>query len=234
MVNEDATKDELQEELRRRDLPVSGSKSELQQRLREDDRPAKKATKKGAAKKSAKKATKKGAAKKSAKKATKKSAAKKATKKSAAKKSAAKKQGTSGEQAASDRQEPAREEVERTPQQDRERGGDDAARSGQRAPSGPSQRRGTSERPGAGEIARLAARQLAALTRRKVEAIAGLSRDEGGWRVEVEVLEVARIPPTTDVVGIYAVWVDGDGDLVSYERVERFIRGQASSGEGSS
>lgn len=91
---------------------------------------------------------------------------------------------------------------------------------------------GGSEPPRAGEIARLAARQLGELTRRQVEGISGLGRDENGWRVEVEVVEVDRVPSSTDVMGTYAVSVDAQGELLSYERVERFVRGQARGGEG--
>ena len=65
-----------------------------------------------------------------------------------------------------------------------------------------------------------------------VEGISGLGRDEDGWRVEVEVVEVHRVPSSTDVLGTYAVYVDAEGELISYERVERFVRGQASGGEG--
>lgn len=143
MVNDEATKEELREELRQRDLPVSGSKSELQQRLRE-----------------------------------------------------ATGEATNGE--------------------------------GKGAPSG-----GSGDRPPAAlEIARLGAEQLAMLTRRSVEAISGLCRTEEGWRVDVEVVEVDRVPSSTDVMATYAVYVDGRGDLLSYERVERFVRGQAGGGEG--
>lgn len=96
---------------------------------------------------------------------------------------------------------------------------DDAAASG----SGDSGRR-----PRPQEIARMAARQLATLGRSQVEGVAALAREEHGWRVDIEVLEVRRVPSSTDVLGLYAVWVDDDGEMVGYERVERFVRGQPS------
>ena len=40
----------------------------------------------------------------------------------------------------------------------------------------------------------------------------GLERTDDGWPVEVEVLEVRRIPNTTDVLALYEVEVDGKGD----------------------
>lgn len=154
MVSTERTKDELQEELRRRGLPVSGTKDELVTRLAETD-----ASPDGAR---------------------------------------ARDDGTS-------------------------RGGSSA---GLEAPS-PGARE-----PSAGEVARRAAAHLATLTRRPVEGISAIAREEQGWRVEVEVVEVSRVPSSTDVLGTYAVWVDGAGELLGYERVERFVRGRPGGEEG--
>jgi hypothetical protein len=87
-------------------------------------------------------------------------------------------------------------------------------------------------RPRPGQVAQRAARQLAELTRRPVEGVAGLAREQDGWCVELEVVEVARVPSSTDVLGLYAVWVDEEGELLGYERVERFVRGRAGGEEG--
>ena len=53
----------------------------------------------------------------------------------------------------------------------------------------------------------------------------GLDRSDDGWKVEVEVLEVRRIPNTTDVLAMYEVEVDGKGSLQGYRRVRRYVRG---------
>ncbi len=74
-------------------------------------------------------------------------------------------------------------------------------------------------------IAGEAARQLEELTGREVEGVIGLSRTDEGWTVEVEVLEVRRIPETTDVLAIYEITVDEDGDLEGYRRLRRYVRG---------
>ena len=42
--------------------------------------------------------------------------------------------------------------------------------------------------------------------------MAGLERTEEGWRVMVEVVEVRRIPETTDVLALYEIAIDDDGD----------------------
>ncbi len=74
-------------------------------------------------------------------------------------------------------------------------------------------------------VAEEAARQLLELTGKEAEGITGLERTEDGWRVTVEVLELRRIPNTTDVLASYEVTVDSDGELEGYKRLHRYVRG---------
>ncbi|TDD71039.1 gas vesicle protein [Jiangella aurantiaca] len=75
------------------------------------------------------------------------------------------------------------------------------------------------------EAAERAVEQLATLSGRTAQAVTGIERTDDGWRVRVEVLELERIPHSTDVLAEYAVDLDGDGDLTSYRRVRRYTRG---------
>ncbi|GAA1909262.1 hypothetical protein GCM10009716_19020 [Streptomyces sodiiphilus] len=54
-----------------------------------------------------------------------------------------------------------------------------------------------------------------------------MQRDENGWRVSVDVLEVPRIPDTTSLLATYEVELDPDGKLLQYRRVRRYRRGSA-------
>ena len=63
------------------------------------------------------------------------------------------------------------------------------------------------------QVAAQAARQLLELTGKGAEGVTGLERTDDGWKVQVEVVEVRRIPDTTDVLALYEVQVDEDGDL---------------------
>jgi hypothetical protein len=81
------------------------------------------------------------------------------------------------------------------------------------------------------ELARAARRQLAELTGRTPESVLGLHSDDDGWKVTVEVVELSRVPTSTDLLGCYVVTLDDDGELLGYERVRRYQRGQAG-GEG--
>jgi hypothetical protein len=68
-----------------------------------------------------------------------------------------------------------------------------------------------------------------ALLGRPVEAVLGVERDEDdeGWHVMVQVVELARIPNSTDVLGAYLVTLDNDGELAGYRRRRRYNRSQA-------
>ena len=76
------------------------------------------------------------------------------------------------------------------------------------------------------DAARNAVRAVAQLTGRRPETVLGLRRDDEGWKVTIEVLEMSRIPNSTDLLGCYVVSLDEDGELVGYERSRRYQRGQ--------
>src|SRR5579884_60303 len=80
------------------------------------------------------------------------------------------------------------------------------------------------------ELARAARSQLADLTGRAPESVLGLRKDDDGWKVTVELVELSRVPTSTDLLGCYVVTLGDDGELVGYERVRRYQRGQAGGG----
>jgi hypothetical protein len=66
---------------------------------------------------------------------------------------------------------------------------------------------------------------------RPIESVLGLERDDDGrWQVMVQVVELSRIPHSTDVLGAYAVTLDSDGELAGYRRARRYHRNQADEG----
>ncbi|MEU4142601.1 gas vesicle protein [Streptomyces parvulus] len=86
----------------------------------------------------------------------------------------------------------------------------------------------TRERPvrGARDAARRAADALSELIRHRLEGVSAVCRSEDeGWIVNVDVLEVARIPDTTSLLATYEVELDPSGDLVQYRRIARYRRG---------
>jgi hypothetical protein len=70
--------------------------------------------------------------------------------------------------------------------------------------------------------------EFPALLGRPLESVLGVERAEDeGWLVTVQVVELERIPRSTDVLGAYAVELDQDGELVGYRRRRRYNRSQA-------
>jgi len=65
------------------------------------------------------------------------------------------------------------------------------------------------------------------LIERPCEAVSGLQRRPDGWTVVLEVVELERVPPTTDILATYRVDLDEEGELMGYERVNRYYRNQA-------
>lgn len=73
---------------------------------------------------------------------------------------------------------------------------------------------------------RYAAEQLAELLGRAPESVSALKPAGEGWQADVEVVELERIPETTSVMASYRVSLDEEGELVAYERIRRYTRGQ--------
>lgn len=99
--------------------------------------------------------------------------------------------------------------------------------SGSRSSNGSSKRRSNSKLSGPEAIKR--ARESATeMLGRPVESVLGLEPDDGnGWKVTVEVVELERIPRSTDVLGAYVMSVDKSGELTAARRERRYYRNQA-------
>jgi Gas vesicle synthesis protein GvpO len=78
------------------------------------------------------------------------------------------------------------------------------------------------------DAAQLAPEYVTELTGRPPERVTAVEPDdEGGWVVEVEVVEDRRIPSSADMLALYEIELDVDGALLGYERTRRYMRGQA-------
>jgi hypothetical protein len=86
---------------------------------------------------------------------------------------------------------------------------------------------GGDRRPAAIEVLRQARAQLAELTGMSAENVSSFEQTEDGWSLEVEVLELARVPDTMSLMASYQVDLDPDGQLTGYRRVRRYERGRA-------
>jgi len=77
----------------------------------------------------------------------------------------------------------------------------------------------------------LARRHLRELTGNECESISSIQRGREGWSVQLETVELERIPRTTDILASYLIELDERGQLMSYERVGRYYRNQATPAE---
>ena len=68
---------------------------------------------------------------------------------------------------------------------------------------------------------------LEELTGQPCEAVSSLVRTREGWAVTLEVVELERVPRSTDILASYRVEIDNEGELMGYERTHRYYRNQA-------
>ncbi|MBZ3904961.1 MULTISPECIES: gas vesicle protein GvpO [Streptomyces] len=88
-------------------------------------------------------------------------------------------------------------------------------------------RKATDDRPSPVQVLRHARDQLEELTGMAPESVSSFEQTEGGWTLEVEVLEIARVPDTMSLLASYRVELDAEGGLTGYRRVRRYERGRA-------
>ncbi|MFE0456208.1 gas vesicle protein [Streptomyces sp. NPDC058914] len=85
------------------------------------------------------------------------------------------------------------------------------------------------DRPTPMEVLRQARSQLAELTGMAAESVSSFEQTEDGWSLEIEVMELARVPDTMSLMASYQVELDPRGQLTGYRRVRRYERGRADS-----
>jgi len=75
------------------------------------------------------------------------------------------------------------------------------------------------------KIAQQAKERLTELTGLKPDTVSGFTKDEEGWHVTVEMIEMKRIPEAMDVLASYKVLLNEAGDVIGYQRIRRYRRG---------
>jgi len=83
------------------------------------------------------------------------------------------------------------------------------------------------------ELAQQATQQLSEMTGLQSGRVTGLDRaGDDRWVVTVEVVELARIPSTMDVMGTFEVTLSVGGELVGIRRSGRHRRSETNRGTG--
>lgn len=67
---------------------------------------------------------------------------------------------------------------------------------------------------------------VAVATGLKPVSVIQVFKDKEGWHVHLEMLEMSRIPPATDVLGEYQVLLGEDDAMLRFERKRTRLRGE--------
>ncbi|MBB5751381.1 hypothetical protein GGQ63_000424 [Prosthecomicrobium pneumaticum] len=76
------------------------------------------------------------------------------------------------------------------------------------------------------ELIRTIKAQLHELTGFAAESVSQLTPTETGWEVVANLVELKRIPASTDLLAAYRITLDKEGNVTSYSRVRRYLRDQ--------
>jgi len=76
------------------------------------------------------------------------------------------------------------------------------------------------------ELTEQAREQLARVTGLKPVLVSAMFKDDQGWHVFVDMLEMRRIPDSTDILGYYEVLLNEDGGMVNFRRKRSHLRGE--------
>lgn len=69
-----------------------------------------------------------------------------------------------------------------------------------------------------GALIEKARKELSKLTGLKASSTVGAAKDEKGWHITIEMIEKQSIPDQMDILALYEVLLDEDGNLLSFER----------------
>jgi hypothetical protein len=103
----------------------------------------------------------------------------------------------------------------------------EGARGRSNGSSGHSGRSSGTGRISGAKAVQAAKENLEELTSQPCEAVSSLVRTREGWAVTLEVVELERVPRSTDILASYRVEIDNEGELMGYERIHRYYRNQA-------
>ncbi len=70
-----------------------------------------------------------------------------------------------------------------------------------------------------------ASRQISTFAGIAVERVVGITRRDDGWVLECEVVERQGIPNTMDMLGLYEVHIDVQGNVEQFRRRSSRLRG---------
>jgi autonomous glycyl radical cofactor GrcA len=68
-------------------------------------------------------------------------------------------------------------------------------------------------------VVQKARQQLGELTGLEVSSTVSARKDESGWCVQVEVVEKKSLPDSQDILAIYELTIDAEGNMLNFDRI---------------
>ncbi|OGO22596.1 MAG: hypothetical protein A2144_04000 [Chloroflexi bacterium RBG_16_50_9] len=78
----------------------------------------------------------------------------------------------------------------------------------------------------ANQVVEKARKEFIGLGKKPADGITGLSKTTEGWTISLEALERKAIPDTMDVLGLYELRLDDEGNLLGLDRKKLRKRGE--------
>jgi len=133
------------------------------------------------------------------------------------------------------RAEPAEQDEDDEDESDQPQGrAEPAEASGEEEDDGDDERASLDDAAGAdsepAKIVPQARRALEQLLGREAESVSGFEHENGHWKVNLEVVELRRIPDSSDVLGSYELVLDDKGNVARMTRTRRYQRSEVESG----
>lgn len=79
------------------------------------------------------------------------------------------------------------------------------------------------------EITEKAKKELSCLTKLECSSVTGVTKDEKGWHVGVELIEKKSIPDSMDLLATYEITLSDEGEVIEFVRGK--IRKRGDTGE---
>ncbi|TCT02266.1 gas vesicle protein [Aquabacter spiritensis] len=76
------------------------------------------------------------------------------------------------------------------------------------------------------ELIRNVKMQLQELTGFNADSVSDFTATQDGWEMTVNLLELKRIPASTDMLAAYRIKLDKAGNVTGYHRSRRYLRDQ--------
>lgn len=76
------------------------------------------------------------------------------------------------------------------------------------------------------DLVRSAKSQVEDLTGLLSDSVSSMNKVDDGWHLVVNMIELKRIPSSTDVLATFDVSLDADGNVTGYHRHRRYLRDQ--------